>query len=493
MPRNLALNISVGGLLDKSLGTAYAAATKSTQKLGKEYRDTNKQLKAVRDIQRYERQLETLKRKQRETGDESGKLGAGIAALEKKYKAATASAKRYGIQVGDIIREEKRLTDQLKKQQRAQKMKATAGKIGGGMKSAASGAAGLLGPAGLIGGTVIGGGITALTMTNQMMAEQANLARASKMNVGNYRVWDKVLGQMGLNGEHATDMIQELNNKMGEAQGLGEMPTALKEGLEILKLDYDLLEKMKPEEQYLAILDAAQKLENQQQGITAVDMIMGGEATKIVGFLQEMDGSINDVFDDFKKMNVVSAESITGARSFTESWSKFTYVMGGAFQQLSGLVGGVLAPQLTAWAEQFSNFLNDPKNKEQIKKFSEGFGDTLLQLGKGLAMIAQNLPTIVRGFVTVMKWLGGDGEEQESGVARANRLRAERRQAAVAEAGRNTGRGGMIRNSGNVTNAQQITIIQQPGQSPQSVVSELEKRQDRSAAEKVDNYGLGLA
>ena len=495
MPRNLALNVSVGAIVDKSLGAAYKAATKSTKQLGKEYKETNKKLKATQDIQKYRRQLDALKKKQAETGDTSGRLAAGITNLEKKYRSAKAAAKRYGIEVGQIVKEEKRLTDQLKKQQRAQKMKAAGAKIGGGMKSAATGAASMLGPAGLIGGTVIGGGMTALVMTNKMAAANANLAASVGMTAANYRMWDGIMEQAGLSGENVVDLMEEMTNKMGEAKGLDELPSGLADAIHILGLDFEYLKKLKPEQQFMEIMKAAEGMDDQQLAQTAVDMLMGGEANKVLGYLRDQGKSVNELVKEWGKYNVVTDESISGAKLFSDAWSKFTFVMGGAFQELSGLVGGVLAPQLIEWAKQFSDFLTNKDNREAIKKFSAGFGETLVQLGKGIALLAQNLPTIISGLSKILGWFADDDEPQESGIARANRLRAERR-AQVAEAGENRGteRAAMIR-GGNVTNQPNITINQQPGESGDELAKRVvnEEFARLGTAPKYDDYSAGMA
>jgi len=116
---SLSLGITIGATLGAAWRRAFGAAEKSMFSLGKAVRETDRKLQAAREVIRYREKLEALRQKQAATGRSSARLERGIADLERRYKAAKQAARGYGLSIGEIVREERRLHAELKRNQRA--------------------------------------------------------------------------------------------------------------------------------------------------------------------------------------------------------------------------------------------------------------------------------------------------------------------------------------------------------------------------------------
>lgn len=111
---SLAVGVTVGAAINASYDRTLRTASDRAQRLGREWRDTNRQLKAVGDVVRYRQTLETLRRKQADAGRSSDRLERGLREVDKRYRAAKRQAREYGIEVGRAVAEQRRLTRALR-------------------------------------------------------------------------------------------------------------------------------------------------------------------------------------------------------------------------------------------------------------------------------------------------------------------------------------------------------------------------------------------
>ncbi len=144
-------SLGISFVLGASLGAGYFKTFDSVEqrskKLGKTWSETNKKLGATGDVIKYKNTLEQLRKKQANLGRSSAKLDRGIAEVERRYKAAKRAARGYGIEVGSVTREQKKLQRELKKTerlQRANERKQRAGQRLGDMRGKAMGMAGAI-------------------------------------------------------------------------------------------------------------------------------------------------------------------------------------------------------------------------------------------------------------------------------------------------------------------------------------------------------------
>jgi plasmid maintenance system antidote protein VapI len=227
--------------------------------------------------------------------------------------------------------------------------------------------------------------VTALIVhTNKETAEMANLAKSVGITVDNLQAITGVVSEMGLNFENVIDLVEEMNNKIGEKKGLGQF-TAVEESMKLLNLQFKDLEDLEPDQQFIKILDAAARLDDQQRAVSAVDMLFGGEANKILGFIREMDMSLEEIIERRKQLNFLSQEGVDGAVSFNRALTETKGIVGSVWAQFSGLVGEALKPLL----EEFNEWViqNRELIKTKVAEWAEKVSDFLEIMWKFLKFI----------------------------------------------------------------------------------------------------------
>jgi hypothetical protein len=242
------------------------------------------------------------------------------------------------------------------------------------------------------------GAISAATVAiNQHTTEQTNLARSVGLSADSLIAWTGVVKEIGFQADNVVDLVEEMNNKIGEKAGLGKM-TAVEESFKLLKLDFKEIRKLKPEEQFFKILDAAKELKDTQKAVSAVDMLLGGEANKILGFLRTQEESLETIIERRKALIMLDEEGREGALRFTRVWSMFSGILASLGQQFAGLLGDALTPMLN----KFVDFVaaNRKLIRTETKKWVE-------RVSKVLKFFFTILKEIVAQIQKVVKALGG--------------------------------------------------------------------------------------
>lgn len=410
MSFNRALNVSVGAYEHKSLGKTFKSVLKSTNKMGDAYRDTNKKLKAADSVIKYRSALEELRRKQAEAGGDSEKFAARIKRAQASLTNAERNAKQYGLSLKGITHEQEKLSKESKKYETILKRRKKLFEVGSSLKSGVGKVGGAVGMVGMAGAGVIGAGLAAVTMANRETAQNDAQARAIGVNPETIQALGGVVKGLGFEAENVVDLFEELNNKMGESAGIEEV-TAVTDALKILGLEYDHLAALKPEQQFLAIARAAQKLGDAQQASAAADILMGGEANKIIGDLVRRGVSIDALIDKQKSLSVLTAEGRAGAQQFNVALNELQTAGGSALQEISGIIGSELSPIISTWAADLVSFFRE--NREQIVAFIQGTGDFFKELPGQLAKAAEVVGKIVAALSKVAGWILGDDDEEK--------------------------------------------------------------------------------
>ena len=181
--------------------------------------------------------------------------------------------------------------------------------------------------------------------------------------------------------------------------------TAVTESLGILGLAYEDIASLSPEKQFLAITKAAQGLGDAQQAASAIDMLMGGESAKIIGHLRQQGTSVDDLVASYKGMSVVTKDGEAGAKAFNKGMSSITFAVGSAFQEISGLIGGALAPALTEWPKKIADFFNN--NRDQITQWADKAAAVLPLVIEGIAGLGKGIYQLGSAVNSVMQFFGG--------------------------------------------------------------------------------------
>ena len=180
-------------------------------------------------------------------------------------------------------------------------------------------------------------------ITNKLTAEQENLAAAVGLSGQTLDAYGAIAKQAGLDTENVIDLAEELNNKIGESKGI-EQITAVKEAFSILGLEFEKINKLNPEQQLFAVVDAASKLEDQQKAVAATDILLGGEANKLTGFIRSQDKSLRELLDTQIRLNLLTQKSRDEAKAFNKSFGQLSVIIGSATKQLAALLGKGLKP-----------------------------------------------------------------------------------------------------------------------------------------------------
>ena len=241
-------------------------------------------------------------------------------------------------------------------------------------------------------------------ITNKFTAEQENMAAAVGISGQSLEAYGALAEQAGLNVDNVIDLVEEMNNKLGESKGLEEI-TAVKEATKILGLEFKELKRLKPEDQFFAILDAAKQLEDQQKASAATDILLGGEASKFVGLLHQQEGGLQDLLDAHFRLNLLTKDNRAAAVDFNKSFGKLTVILGSATKALASYLGQGLKPVIDFIVEWVAE--NKELSQSIIKVFSVVLpavlaiagiavaAMTVQLIGMGLAVLGVTWPIVL--------------------------------------------------------------------------------------------------
>lgn len=260
-------------------------------------------------------------------------------------------------------------------------------------------------------GVAVSGAISAtaafVTLTNRATTENKALADAVGVSVSEIEALAGVLRPAGFQYENVIDLVEEMNNKIGESTGLNEPISAVADATKILGLEFSKLKQLKPEDQFYAVIDAAMQLEDQQKAVSAVDMMMGGEANKILGYLRSQNSELAELLDNQLKLNFLSDEGRQGALDFTNTLNNTRTAVFSMGQELAGLAGSGLSEVLGGINEWIKN--NRELIKSEISKWADRITRAIQWLWKWMKELIVGIDkavTSLGGFENVVKLIG---------------------------------------------------------------------------------------
>ena len=362
------------------LGHELANTANPSAKLRREFEKARKQVKRLETQQTSQREnLNLLRGTLRQASISTRNLGEDQRRLQQQTQQATAAMEQ--------------------QQQRIKSVHEARKKINAGMATGAN-----IMKKSLVGVTALGGAFAGLTMVNNDFAAQASQAAAVGLDFRTYQAFGKVVSGAGFEASTVLDLVEEMNNKMGESAGIEEM-TAVSESLGILKLSYEKIAQLSPEKQFLAITKAAQEMDDAQQAAAAVDILMGGEANKIIGHLRQQGTSVDDLVASYKSLSVVTKDGEAGAKAFNKGMDSIKFAVGSAFHEISGLIGGALAPALAKWPKKIADFFNN--NRGQITQWADKAAAVFPLVIEGIANFGKALFKLGSAVNSVMQFFGG--------------------------------------------------------------------------------------
>ena len=233
-----------------------------------------------------------------------------------------------------------------------------------------------------------GAGFAGVAALSSADARAQQLAKSVGVSVALTEQLAAASGGAGFEFDNVIDLVEEMNNKLGESAGLEEI-TPVTESLQMLGLSFEKIKNLAPEEQFKTITNAALQMEDAQKAAAAADILMGGEANKLIGVLRQQGRTVDDIVKKYDDMSIRSEESREGAEAFTSALSVVKFGAFGALKEMSGLLAAELTPALESLAKWMS------ENREQISAFvkiaAAGIGRLAKAIGSGLADGIKNL------------------------------------------------------------------------------------------------------
>lgn len=218
---------------------------------------------------------------------------------------------------------------------------------------------------------------------NESTVRMDAFSASVKASTGFTEGFTSAISPLGLEFNNTIDLMAEMNKKFGESAALvarNEKPLgAVSDAMKMLNLDYKEIAKLKPEEQFLSIMQAAQKLDDSQIAVSATDMLLGGEAGKITGFIRTLDTDIDLLARRFGSLGETTGESREGAKEFIDSWRELSIVGTSIARDFAGTIGGVIAPELDKISRWLMN--NKSEIRNGIGKAAEWLGVKFRELG----------------------------------------------------------------------------------------------------------------
>lgn len=232
---------------------------------------------------------------------------------------------------------------------------------------------------------------------NSATSQTDALAQSVGTTYNELEAWGGVLGNIGFDAETAADLMEELNNKIGEAKG--EELEDLSAALDVLGLSFTEIQKLSPEEQFKAITQAAKDLEDQQEAVSAADRILGSEANKLIGFLRTQEGTVNDLIGAQKELILTTEQGLSGAAAGAAAVSDLMLIGKTLIAEFSGQVGFGIAEV----AEGIKEWVAE--NKVLIQQFVAGFGGVI---GSVISVLGTSVGFLIDIFLQLSSAIGGN-------------------------------------------------------------------------------------
>lgn len=269
--------------------------------------------------------------------------------------------------------------------------------------------------------TVAFGAVVAgLTSINAKTAELSNLSDAVNANFEMVNGLGAIVSGIGLNADNVIDLFEEFNNKAGESKHLMEQwdKETHKAGDKfktfgsfddaIMMLDFSSIDKswtnlnleqkvrkfhdLSQTAQHNLIFGSAVMMKDSQKAMSAMDILLGGEASKITGYLRDLGLPWDKIVERIEKTNFLTDEGVEGAKRYAGAWSLFNTIFSSIGSQVAGVVGDSVAVVLE-WVttlilnskEQLNYFFGSLW--EVVKAVFTGIFWAFEQIGKGIDFI----------------------------------------------------------------------------------------------------------
>jgi len=229
----------------------------------------------------------------------------------------------------------------------------------------------------------------------------------------------------------STDALATAFGRLGAEIGKGAVEGGadkVNKKFELLGLTYEQLSQLSPEEQFYAVADAVEGIEDPAQRLAAVTEIFGTRAGQpLVNALQLGGDKIRELQGEAAELGgTLSKEAVSAVGNMNDQIGR----VGFAFNNVVNQVTSALAPVVTSFAEKIQEIIKG-MGVENIGKF---LAEALLNFGKsflsGLEFIVDTILVVAEQIGQVLQALGVDTRTDEQKQFDAERESLESRQEA---------------------------------------------------------------
>jgi len=243
-----------------------------------------------------------------------------------------------------------------------------------------------------------------LILANKHTTEEFLRAKAMGQSAAAMDALGYALEQMGLTEEHATDLVEKMNNSIGEFVHLGSKSVRMSQtfgkvsdALTILGMSFDDIKDKDPAGQFIDILDAASKPHIElQQAQSAVSILFGGEASKVIGLVRTYDGSVKDLVKRYERLSALTDQGREGALKFSRAFVELKAVVFTVGQQFAGIIGEAVEPLIAEFSEWV--ILNRELIQQKIAEWAARFTSAVKEALKFLKWFLPKISTMTNLF-----------------------------------------------------------------------------------------------
>lgn len=234
-----------------------------------------------------------------------------------------------------------------------------------------------------------------MTMTNSHTAEVVGMAQAYDMSIEKFQAWGGIAKQAGLEADSVGDLVEELRNKFGEFQALGEQST-VSDVFGALGIEAAALEGLNSAEQFEFMIERLEGVQDKAQAASLADMLMGGEGNKLVTYMRNTGMSMNELLNEQERFNNLTDVGASGAKKYGDSFGFLQTSIVSSWAEISGIVGGEMAGEMKTLGETVSHYVR--ANKTELVSTLK----TLITGAKNFAVALWDIGSSINSVVQIM-------------------------------------------------------------------------------------------
>lgn len=256
-------------------------------------------------------------------------------------------------------------------------------------------------------GAAAAGVATFVTLTNKATAVTLGMAQANEVAAETAEDLGRMLSIIGMDTRSVIKSFAFLNKTMGGIKTGAVSATVVDKSLKGVGLRLQEIQKLTPEDQFVAVMEAARGTEDAQVAAAAATALFGREAGKMVGFFRTQTKTVRELLEIQNQMNLQTEEGRAGALRFFGALDLLEAAGQSVRESLAGLIGGGLAPLMEGWVEWIA--ANRELLQLKIAEWADRITKAFTWFVRGVKWVVTNVTKLVDtmgGLENVLKLIG---------------------------------------------------------------------------------------